>query len=283
MIKTFDEYSNKYSSDFSNFSNKINIAINDGFDYPYFNKITNIFDLKESSPDLPIIMTDFFYEKTEAINESNKYMYNSIDIPPKSNLFESISDSNFCPKLVNNIREVKSLKFPIVARGGGFKDEYKTIGKLKSANKLYSQFIERPVPKSKFKVLSFKDSPISIVEWINKFPLDVDINSFNYIKECEEICKILNSKFNLDFYNVEIIESLDGKIYLKSIDKKLDLNPHQAKILYETAYEDFYKTRLPNWVKDKILEDSVIPYYKKKYLDSNLISSKNCMDYSKYN
>lgn len=188
----------------------------------------------------------------------------------------------YLPNSVSDIRKIKELNFPIIAQSGENQDEYKSISKLKSSERIYKNFRERPVARTRFKILAFKDQPISVVEWINKFPIDADLGNFVYIAEVADICKRTFDKFKLDVYNIEIIESIKGKIFIESIDKRLDLNPHQARILYESVYEDYYKTRLPKWVKDKIIEENTSSYYRQKYFDSKLIKTKHSLNYSKY-
>jgi hypothetical protein len=258
------------------------IASDDTFEHSYFKLIKNQFDLHEASIDSPIIITDLFNESSQIINESLNYKYNSSITPDWKLVEESFSNSSYFPKQVSDIKKIKDLRFPIVAQSGSFSDEYKSVGKLKSAERIYKNFKERPVPRTRFKILAFKNNPISIVEWINKFPIDVDLNNFIYISESEDLCNKIYDKFKLDVYNIEILESVDGRIYLESIDKKINLNPHQARLLYESIYEDYYKTRLPNWVKNKIINEHTNGYYKQKYYDLKLINSKHAINYSKY-
>ncbi len=282
MIKNFDQYSTRYSSDSSTFLNKVAIATSESFGHSYFNIIKNQFDLYETSADFPIIITDLFNESSQIINESLNYKYNSTETPHWKIFEESMFGTPYLPNSVSDIKKIKDLNFPIIAQLGDVSDEYKSASKLKSSEKIYKNFKERPVPRTRFKILAFKDQPISIVEWINKFPIDSDLKGFTYIKEVEDICKRTFDRFKLDVYNIEIIESIKGKIFIESIDKKIKLNPHQARILYESVYEDYYKTRLPKWVKDKIIEENTAQYYKQKYLDSKLIKTKHSLNYSKY-
>jgi len=282
MIKSFDQYTSQFSSDPSNFLNRIGIATSENFNHSYFKVIKNRFDLMETAVDFPIIITDTFNETTQIINESLTHKYNSAGLPTQESLLESFKDLGYLPNEVDSIRNIKSLTFPITAIGKNFKDDYKSVGSLRNAERIYSKFREKPVARTKFKVLGFKGNPISVVEWINKFPLDVDLTGFQYIKELEEICESISKNFNLDVYNVNLVESIKGKILVESIDRKLDLNPHESKLLYESIYQDFYKSRLPNWVKSKINEEHTKKYYQKKFYDSKLIKSKHTLNYSKY-
>ena len=254
MIKNFDQYSSQFSADPLNFLNRVAIATDESFNHSYFHTIKNKFDLLDSPIDVPVIITDSFNESTQIINESLSRKYNSSVLPNREELFDLFKSSSYVPNETNDIKKIKSLKFPITATGRDYRDDYKSITRLKNSERLYSRFTEKPAARTRFKILGFKNEPISIVEWINKFPLDVELNGFQYMNEAQDLCKRIYEKFKSDVYNIEVIESIDGKIYIESIDRKLDLNPHQAKLLYESIYEDFYRTRLPNWVKNKINE-----------------------------
>lgn len=282
MIKNFDQYSSQFSSDPVNFLNRVAIATDDSFNHSYFHTIKNKFDLLDSPIDVPVVVTDSFNESTQVINESLSHKYNSFALPSREELFESFKSSGYLPNEVNDIRKIKSLRFPITATGKNYKDDYRSIKQLKNSERLYSNFTEKPTARTRFKILGFKNEPIGIVEWINRFPLDVEMNGFQYMNEAIDICSRVYDNFKSDVYNVEIIESVDGKIYLESIDRSLDLNPHQAKLLYESVYEDFYRTRLPNWIKNRINEEYSKPYYKRKLYDTKLIKSRHSMNYSGY-
>lgn len=280
-FKSFDDYIKQYSNDIKTFSNKVAIATNEKIDFPYFNVIKSDYDLRDNY-DIPIIISESFNPASNIINEAKNTLYNRSSVPKLESVYEDLIGSSFIPKVIKDIKDIKKLKFPIYAESKDKIDEYKTIGKLKASECLYNKFIENPVPKTKFTVLSFKNKPISIIETINKYPLDVDVSSFKYLNEITSIIKNIFEKYNnLDFYNVELVESVNGELFLKDINKKLNLNPHQAKVVYECAYEDHYQSRLPNWAKTEIFNESVIPYYRKKALDSNLITSNNSINYSK--
>lgn len=282
MIKSFDKYSIRHSKDPDIFLNQVNIAISENFSHPYFNVISSKYDLGEAIDDMPTILTDSFAYDYQAINESRTFTYNSANSPVENDVFEHYSGIGYSPKRVHSIKDVKKLNFPIKATNKTGSDEYKTIGKLKNCNSVYQHFTERPVPKTAFKILSFKGEPVSIVEWINRFPLDVDLDSFKYLEESKKISREAYNKFGIDLCNISILESNKGKIYVKSVDKIFNLNPHQAKIVYESIYEDYYQSRIPNFVKNKLLKEHVKPYYKKKYYDSRLIRSNHAIDYSKH-
>lgn len=281
-FKNFDQYSRQYSKDVTSFTNRVAIATNEEIDFPYFDYIKNKFDLKENYKNIPIIVSDDFTNESDALYESEEFTYNLNELPSMQQVFDDFKTDRFTTNQTYNIKEVKSLKFPITAYSERGETEFKTIGKLRSSEDIYNRFREKIVPKTKFTVLSFKGDPISIVETINNFPLDVDLRRFTLLREVKKIVAALNEKYNLDFYNIELLESVKGGLYINNVNRKLNLNPHQAFTVYEAAYSDYYTSRVPNWVKEQMINESVSKYYKQKYLDSQLVKSKHTFDYSKY-
>lgn len=278
-FKNFDQYVSQYSNDFSSFSNKVSLATSESLDFPYFNYLNSSYDLNESDLGTPIIISEGFAFTSENLNES--FTYNLNASPMFETVVSDLSNMDFIPKECRNIRDIKKLKFPVTAYHKNGHDDFKTVGKLRSSEGIYNRFREKIVPKTKFKVLSFKGDPISIVETINKFPLDVNIKRFKYLNKVNEISKVLYEKYKLDFYNIELLESMKGGLYLNGVNRKLDINPHQAYKVYEAAYEDFYSAKLPNWVKKKMISESVSKYYQTKLYDSMLIKTEHTLDYSK--
>lgn len=280
-FKEFDQYIKHKSKDINTFINKVSIATNEELICPYFNRITEKDILIELSNEFPVIISKDFGNKFSTLNESFNHAYNSNMLAENVDIFKNLGDQKFTPKSVNDIKKIKSINFPIIASNGKLISEFKTLGKLKASEKIYNKFTEQIVPRTKFKVLSFKNKPLSIIESINKFPLDVEMNGFKYINEVNSIIKKVHEVYNLDFYNVEILESNKGNIYINSIDQNINPNPHQAVSVYEEAYKDYYQTNLPSWVKNKMIAEHSVPYYNKKKYDSMLIKSSYTMNYSK--
>jgi hypothetical protein len=281
-IKTFNEFERRFSQDPSTFSKQVAIASAYRDEHPFFSIVKNQSELSETYQGYPVIIDEGFSIGTQAIYESSVGAYNSKPVPSIVEISNKLSDNPYIPKISNNIKDIrKGFRFPIIAKRSSGSDSYKTIGKLRSSGINYSEFIENPEPKTRFKILAFKGEPISIVEWINKFPLDVDIDSFDYLKESNELSSTIWENFNLELCNIEIIESVKGDIMIKSIDTNLNLNPAQEKIVYERVYEDHYNMSLPNWFKKQIFESHVLPYYKRRANDVKLIKSRHTIDYSK--
>jgi hypothetical protein len=80
---------------------------------------------------------------------------------------------------------------------------------------------------------------------------------------------------------VALLEA-NGKLYLDSITRNIQLTPVQSVKLYEAAYQKYYESSLPSWFRKKAFEDHVKPYYIKKYYDSLLFKPTGIIDYKKY-
>lgn len=278
-FRKFDEYLNDKDGDINAYLNKVAIAT-DRDVCPIFKKVSPDDNIAELSEQIAVILSDDFTYRDASLNESS-VAYNSA----KSDLTDLRSKLGSCdmlPNQVDDIKDIKKLKFPIIATNSKGSDRYKTLGKLKAAEQIYNIFKEDIVPKTKFKVLLFKDCIIGIQEIINKLPLDVDVNRFRSIDKISTIAEAVNDKYSLDFYNIEVLESSKGKFYIKSVDQDINPNPLESVLLYEKAYLEYNNRPLPNWVKSKLKSDYVKPYCKNKYYDSMLVKSKNTMDYSKY-
>lgn len=278
----FDDYIRESSNDIKTFIKKVAIATNEGFDFPYFNVVKSDIDIMENF-DMPIIMTEGFKGKSYKIFESDVFTYNRNNVPKFNKIIKDLSESAYSPKTTNDITKVKKLKFPIKATSNGEVFEFKTIGKLKSSERIYDEFTESPVAKTRYTILTFKGKPISITETINKFKLDVDMKRFKFINEANDISKLIDDSYNnLDFYNIEVVESMSSQMLLTGVNRNIDLNPLQAAQVYEAAYKDYYQSRLPNWVKKEMFNESTLPYYQTMALDIKLIKSNNSINYYNY-
>lgn len=281
-FKTFNEYTITNSNDIKSYLNRVVVATDENIKYSYFDSISNVFEFNELDTDRPVIMYEKFTFDYSSINESDIFTYGIYHTPNSDEIYRDLLENEYIPKRVDNILNIKKLRFPIIAKGEKLTSKYKTIGKLKKSENIYSNFIEDIVPKTRFKAIAFKGSPICLQEKINKYNIDCDMLRFKHISNINNICEALYSKYDLDFYSINLIESNRGKIYLEGVEGIQSLNPYQAINVYESAYNDFYQARLPNWVKKKIMLESVAPYFKAKKYDNILIKSKNALDYSKY-
>lgn len=281
-FKTFNEYSKSVSNKYKSYLNGVLFATSEKLNHNYFDFISNVFEFNELDESKPVIICKDFSFEYDMINESNVFAYGINPIPELDKISSDLMENKYIPKQIGDIKGVKKLKFPIIAKNKESEDRYITIGKLKKSNILYETFREDVAPKTKFNIIAFKDSPLCLEEVINKCPLDSNLKRFKYINEVNEITKLINSNYNLDFYKVKIVESNKGKIYLNRVENISDINPLQAVKIYECAYNDFYQTRLPNWVKNKIIKEHVVPYLEKKKYDAMLFKSKHSIDYSKY-
>ncbi len=281
-FKTFNEYSRTNSNDIREYLNRVVIATDEKIEYQYFDSISNVFEFNQLDTDRPVIMYDKFTFDYSSINESEVFTYGIHSVPNRDYIYRDLFENDYIPRRVTDIKNIKKIKFPIIAKNDNLTSKYKTIGKLKKSDNIYNNFIEDIIPKTRFKALIFKGDPICLQESINRYDIDCDLKNFKYLENINNISEAVHSKYGLDFYTLNIIESSKGKIYLDKIEGIPSLNPHQAIKVYESAYNDFYQSRLPNWVKQKIVSESVVPYFKKKQYDNMLIKSNYAIDYSKY-
>ncbi len=281
-IKTFNEYSKSVSDNYKSYLNEVLLAIPENLNHTYFDFISSVFEFNKLDKSKPVIICKDFSFEYNMINESDIFTYGINPIPELDKISSDLLENEYIPKQIGNIKDVKKLKFPIIAKNKESEDRYMTIGKFKKSDILYETFREDITPKTRFNIIAFKDSPICLEEVINKCPLDSNLERFKYINEVNNITKLINSNYDLDFYKVKIVESNKGKIYLNKVESISNINPLQAIKIYECAYNDFYQTRLPNWVKTKILKEHVNPYLEKKKYDAMLFKSKHAIDYSKY-
>lgn len=278
-FRSFNEYLDDKSGNIETYMQKVGIATNNDV-FPIFKKITSSDDIEELSEEIAVILSDDYLYENSSINEHMSVFNNKkLDL---SDIRKQIGEFRHIPKKVTNIQEVKKLKFPIIASNKFGEYSYKTIGKLKASESIYSSFKESIVPKTRFNILAHKNKAISIVERINKMPLDVDVSKFSMLDQINDIANKIYETYSLDFYNIEVLESSKGTLYINSIDRNIKTNPRESVLLYENAYLEYNKRPLPNWVKNQMIKEYVIPYYEKKKYDSMLIKSKHTIDYSKY-
>lgn len=266
-LKKFNEYSNLFSKDPRNFERQVVIVGESTFDL-FENTIS------AATSEKPIVV----WGEPNVINEGSIRVK---EIPTVSKVYESLAGNAFFPNETSDRRLVKKLKFPIIGVSESGEEEFKTYGKFKKSEKYFDKFREKPTPNTRFDIISFKKEPIHIQERINGIGFDVDLNRFKYLGETEDLLKEINSKFNLDFYHVSLIES-GGRVYLENIGRSLKLSPSQSLKLYERAYSDHYEVSLPAWFKKSTFDKHVKPYYQKRYYDSLLMKPKNSIDFKKY-
>jgi hypothetical protein len=280
-LKDFTSYSSHYSKDPKNFEKRIAIASTQG-EVPLFENFSKIDDVLNLSKSVPLIMWGNFNLSNSGMNESFcSTVYNQKTIPSKFEITQAFNDEDFIPKKINDRSLVKKMKFPIIGVKGDTEEEFKTYGKFKKTERFFDHFKEKLVPSSRFEVLVSDDEPIHVHKKINKTPFDVDLNRWKNLEECKKICKKINSKYSPEFYIITLLESNDA-LYLDSITRNTRLTPPQSLKLYESAYEKYYSSQIPFWVKRKMFESHVKPYFVKKYYDSLLFKPTGTIDYKKY-
>lgn len=277
-LKTFSEYNKNYSKDPKTFEKRVALASSQNYGANFFKHISEENSHSFSNLDIPVIIWNNF--KAPSINENSSNIFNRSSVPTNSEIYSSFEGETFIPKFTSERVNVKKLKFPIVGIGDST-EEFKTYGKLKRSEKIFTEFREKIVPDTSFDVICFKDAPIHVQEKVKSLGFDVDLATFEHLTQLEKITERIGTNYKLDFYHLNLLEK-KGVLYFNTIGTSLNLSPSQSIKMYETAYFDHYSAKLPNWFKKQLFESNVKPYYKKRYYDSALIKPKYSIDFKKY-
>jgi hypothetical protein len=279
-LKKFEDYSKAFSKDPKNFEKKVTFASPKSNSLDVFEKIGSVFDLSKSPHGNPIILWDGFSFEKAALNEGHHF-FNKKGLPSSQEILTRFKDEKFVPRSTSERSKIKELKFPIIGSTSTDSHEFKTYGKFKKSEKEFDRFSEKITPRTRFDVLVFREKPIHVEEKINKLGFDVYLRDFEYISEIEAISEKIKKEYSPDFYRIRLLEANDS-LYLESVDCSSELSPSQGLKMYETAYEDAYVSKLPNWFRAALFEKHVAPYYKKRAYDSLLIKPKHSIDFKKY-
>ena len=278
-LKNFTDYAAYYSKDPKNFEKRVVLACSENYGVAVFKHIKESSETRTLGSTTPVILWNNFKYPTTAVNES--YIFNTKSIPTYEELCEKFDGNQFIPKSTTDRAQVKGLKFPITGVDGDASEVFKTFGKFRKSERHFPIFREKKTPTTRFDVLAFKDRPIHVQEKTNTLGFDVNPARFKYLDQVNTIIESISSEYPLDFYHLGLVESGDT-LYLDAISTSLNLSPSQSIKMYESAYEDFYVAKLPNWFKTQLFETYVKPYYKKRYYDAALLKPKHSIDFKKY-
>lgn len=279
-LKNFSEYGIMHAKDPRTFEKKVIFACSENYGIPAFELVKSPYDFKNNLVESPIIRWNSFDFNTSLISES-AYVFNKVSPPKIGEALSSFSGESFIPKSTRDRKEVKRLKFPISAYRGDEKEDFKTYGKFKNSEKLFDLFREKLIPLTRFDVIAHRKKPIHLQERINGIGFDVDLASFEKLSQIKSIAEAIHSKYPIDFYHLELIESKDN-LYLTDFTTSHSLSPSQCVKMYEAAYETFYESKLPNFFRKNLFENYIQPYYQKRYYDALLIKPKNSIDFKKF-
>jgi hypothetical protein len=281
-LKDFNSYSRYYSKDEKTFEKRVAFASPNSSILEIFDSINNVFEADYISKDVPLIVWDNFSFVSDRVNEGfNSFVFNHKELPKSSEIIETFLGKSFIPTQVTDRSLVKKMKFPIIAKNVDYHEEFKTFGKFKKSNNKFTSFQEKPIPSARFEILVFNNKPLHIQKKINKLPFDVDLSRFDYLDNVKDICEDINTEYDPQFYILTLIEK-NNNLYFESVSRSGNLTPVQSVKMYEAAYSDYYNAPLPVWYKNKLMNEYIVPYYKKKYYDSLLIKPTGVIDYSKY-
>ena len=247
-LKTFSDFEKHISGNHSELINKIQIIGESNIaEKSPFSRIDS-FDKSNGGPIL-------ICNNISMINESNvnkEQLYNSYVLTNRNNKLSKFIGESFIPKTVKNRKNVKRLSFPITAIGkNGTQNVYETYNRFKKSENEYHTFQEKPVPKTKYEVLFFRNEPIHAMEKINESSKHKKINS-DFKTKLTHIANSIMKKHKLDVYRMNITESLNNTLFLRGLKKCNDLSESQANVLYVKLYEDYYQYNLPIWFKNKM-------------------------------
>lgn len=267
-LKSFNEFDEFNSGNIDNFSKKVSILVDESMDFKKFDESlfsthVNMDNLNEESSPV-LIWKKMNNPKIKQLNEKSGkgksiYAYNKNPLTINGRFFSKFIGEDFIPKTIRSRNKVKGLKFPIVAMHP-LKEKkedsvYNTYNKFQKSESHYTLYQEKVNPRTKYNVVFFKGEPISIKENINHTLYDTFSGSTPAMfEQLSTIAKRVGSAYPLDVFSLNVYESMDGHMYVKGIKSNFDLDKSELNELYVRLYEDYYETKLPVWLKNKINE-----------------------------
>lgn len=247
-IRSFEDFENYIGGNEESIKGKVKVMSNSNISE---NSPFSIISSVEEADGMPILICGDL--KIKAINESSLdglKVYNSFNIK-RGDILNRYVGENFIPKTIKNRNKVKSLSFPIVAKGKRGSNTYSSYYMFKKSENDYNSYQEKPVPRTKYDVLMFKNEPVCMYEKINDKYISKDI-SRDLNKQIKGISSKIMESHGLDVYHIKIYESVKGNYYLGGVSRCGDLNEKQSNLLYIKLYEDHYGYDIPVWFKNKI-------------------------------
>jgi len=241
-------------------------------------------------------------------NVNPDYIYNRIEETKKSsnkkNWHELLGNKDYIPKTVTDIKEIKNLEFPIIAKpskghsGLGIMkfDTYEEcMDEVKKDDCKLDTFSEMVKDIStEYRMMLVKDNLHTIFERVpiikeNKTITTKDPDErlrFLYVEQdhdkfgdSEEIKKIASDFYkyiDLDFCALDFIVDKNGKYWLIESNSCPGMGANNLANSYKAIYEDYYKKPIPE-AKQKIVDYLCTEYYKeiKKLYPKEIEKSKN--------
>jgi hypothetical protein len=245
-LKMFSEFYTHTKGSEKELFNKIQVI---GESSSYVTPFKRIDTLEESNG-TPILMLS----SIKLLNESNvndHIFYNNSNFNKKTNPFTKFIKESFIPKSTTVRKNVKRLKFPIVASLNGKETIYETYHRFKKSESNYTKFREKIIPKTKYDILFLNNKPVSVCENINDKLISKKIDS-SFNKSLTHVSKKILEKYKLDTFYIRLNEDARGKLYLNKLNSIQKLNENQSNLLYIALYENYYKHSLPQWFKNKL-------------------------------
>ena len=263
----------------------------------YWVVVTRGTELESIPKDLPVLCYD---KKTledlldKGIIQNNQ-VYNKLDarkkVSSKAEFYKLHADSGYITPTVLDPKDVKELKFPIVAKpdnehsGLGIK-VFKNEEDLKDADLTeFSSFSEKIDIKEEHRFFVWRGE---MIQWTQRKPMDdetADIakknpdqeTNFSYIlrneQPSDDIKKVIayftDAHSDLDFYAVDLAETKDGKIYVFEMNSEPGALFGVMALVYQRIYQDWYEKSM----SDDAIE--LLKDFRKKDIESNKKQNPN--------
>ena len=257
----------KYKSNF-NVPNYRNREIN--YNYPILN-----FSAK---PHYFITLADTNI-KPKVFNKLEDYPISS----SKVKFSQSFNNEFFLPKTVFNIKDIKQLKLPIIAKpdkgcsARGI-EKFKTYEEAEQSTLKFALWCEAKDLIREFRVFILNNNIIHLSERVTNFDhnmsvgikkpneridlvyLDQKIDGFPYMNQIINIKNIISKKVKLDFYVIDLMLDRDNKLWVPEINGAPGIGPSIFCDMYEPYVKFAYNKKISDTIKNelKLIKDEYI-------------------------
>jgi hypothetical protein len=208
--------------------------------------------------DLPIL--NFTSVDHRFLIHNNSIVYNPVKemkySADKKLFHKTFANTDFVPKAVFDLKDIKELKEPIIAKptdghsaqGIELFDTYSDAKKSKMKFDLWSEakeidrefraffmdgnlllIAERITNSSNDQSVGKKD----VEDKIDLIYIDQQIETFPYLKEIKRIAKEISKGVKLDFFNIDLILDKDGKLWVPEINGAPGIGPSMFWPIYQ--------------------------------------------------
>lgn len=224
---------------------------------------------------LPIL--NFTSHNHNALVDASK-IFNKIDdyaiAADKTVLAKEFKDSDFIPKTVFDIKNIKDLQLPIIAKpcnghsaigiekfesyddAQNSKLEFDLWSECKDIDREFRAFVidDEIVHITERLTNSNNDASVGVKDPDEKIDLvyiDQEMDSFPYMEDIIEIKNELQKKVNLDFYCIDLILDKDEKMWVPEINGAPGIGPST----FCAVYPSFVKMAYSKELSDDVIND----------------------------